>query len=82
MSNKEKVLSIINEISLDKEVKVSDDTDLFEAGVLDSFGMITFISSLEKAFDVEIANDYLVPQNLWSVNAATKMMNEILNAKQ
>jgi acyl carrier protein len=60
---------------------VSDTDDLFDAGIIDSFGVLQVIDKIEDKFDLNIPNDELVPQNLWSVAAIIELIKRLSAAK-
>ncbi len=43
--------------------------DLFEAGIVDSAGLISFIAFIEKEFSITIPDEDLLPENFKSVSA-------------
>lgn len=71
-----KIRSILEKFDYDKIVNL--DTDLFSAGILDSFGMVEYIVALEKEFGIKLSNDDLIPQNLWSMSATKETIKKYL----
>jgi len=69
---------IIKEIKPSKDMEIKMDTDLFETGILDSFGMIEYLSAVEKEFNIKISNEDLIPQNLWSIEASIQTVRKYL----
>ena len=71
----ETLLMILNEIddgiAWEKEQKLIDDH------LLDSFGIITLISELETAFDIEIEAAEMIPANFNSVAAMYRMITRL-----
>lgn len=47
----------------------SQDTDLFEEGLLDSFGMVELLATLEQEFGITVSPEELEFENFRSVNA-------------
>ena len=47
------------------------DTDLLQAGVIDSIGVLTLVTWLEEAFGFVVEDEDVVPQNLGSVDGIT-----------
>ena len=45
-------------------VALEDDASLLERGIVDSTGVLEITAFLEKAFDIRIADDEIVPENL------------------
>ena len=48
-------------------VILSDDENLFAAGIIDSGGVIAFISHIEKEFDIFVPDEELLPANFSSI---------------
>lgn len=49
------------------EDNFQDDDLLFESGIIDSAGALTFISFLENRFGIEVTDEELYPENFASV---------------
>ena len=61
-------------ISFD-QATYADNTDLFEAAVIDSYGMIDLISFLESRFGVEFSDDDLLSPDLTNVAGMASMVS-------
>jgi acyl carrier protein len=72
-----KITDILVQIKPDKETTINLKDDLFASGVLDSFGMISYITFLEEAFNIEIPNEELIPQNFWSIEATIQTIERL-----
>ncbi|MCX6142771.1 MAG: acyl carrier protein [Ignavibacteriales bacterium] len=59
----------IREVCLPRNdgVNLKYDTNLFDAGIVDSAGLISFLCFIEKEFDVNIPDEDLVPENFVSI---------------
>ncbi len=44
-------------------------TNLFEAGIVDSAGLISFIAFIEKTFGLSVPDEDLLPENFVSITA-------------
>ena len=44
----------------------SEDENLFESGLIDSFGFVQLVSFLEKSFDIKISDDEVMSDSLSS----------------
>jgi acyl carrier protein len=64
-----RVFKIVEDLKTDSGLEIHPEMDLFAAGVLDSFGMLGYISALEEEFGISISNEDLIPQNLWNIVA-------------
>jgi acyl carrier protein len=51
----------------DDEQSLQDDDLLFESGIIDSAGAMTFIAFLEDHFGIEVLDEELFPENFASV---------------
>jgi acyl carrier protein len=54
----------------DDPSQLAGSTSLIEAGVIDSTGVLELVGFLEEAFDIRIADEDLVPENLDSIDNA------------
>ena len=50
----------------DQDLK--NDTSFLESGIIDSTGILELVTFLDETFNVEIADEELVPENLDSIN--------------
>lgn len=60
--------------------KVTENTDLFEEGFIDSFGYIELVKFLEKEFQIRFTDDELVSNQLNTLNNITNMVQSKVNA--
>jgi acyl carrier protein len=56
------------------EGELSDDTSFLESGLIDSTGILELISFLEEEFEVEIADEEMIPDNLDSVESVARFI--------
>ena len=68
----EDLLRILNEI--DDSIDWENEAALIDDRLLDSFGVISLVSELEDAFDIELEASEIVPENFNSVEAIWKMI--------
>lgn len=71
----ETLMMILNEI--DDTIAWNIENAIIDEHLLDSFGVITLISELEEAFDIEIEAAEMVPANFNSVEAMYKMITRL-----
>ncbi|MDO4475575.1 MAG: phosphopantetheine-binding protein [Lachnospiraceae bacterium] len=71
----EKLLEILNE--LDESINWEQETALIDDRLIDSFGVISLVSELEDAFDIEIEAVELIPANFNSVDALWAMIHRL-----
>jgi acyl carrier protein len=69
MSSAEKVRSVLEPFAK-APVPADDDASLFDAGVLDSFGLMEFVAALEKEFGVKVPDEELTPRRFETVARA------------
>ncbi len=50
----------------DDPAATSEDTNLFESGLIDSFGFVQLVAFLEKSFDIKITDDEVLSDALSS----------------
>lgn len=49
---------------VDVDEELSDDESFLESGLIDSTGILELITFLEDAFDIEIEDEEMIPENL------------------
>lgn len=54
-----------------------DDTDLFEANIIDSMGLIELVTFLDKEFRVEIGQDAMKLENFRTIHDIVKTISRI-----
>ena len=71
----EKLLEILKDIN--PNIDYETETSLIDGGCLDSFSILSLVSELEDAFDIEITPVDLVPVNFNSANAMWSMIERL-----
>lgn len=56
-------------------VSISDNDQLLEQGIIDSFGIMTLLSFLEEKFSVQIDGDDLTPENFSSIGTISALVD-------
>ncbi len=56
------------------ELEVDDDADLFDAGILDSAALLSFVRFIELEFELSIPDEDLLPENFASIHAALRYL--------
>lgn len=72
---KEKVLAILNGVK--SGVDYENATSLIDDGVLDSFDIISIVSDLNDAFDIDIMPDELEAENFNTLNAIVELVKSL-----
>ena len=55
-----------------------DDESLFEAGIIDSLGILQLVSFLEERFSVQVEDEELIPENFETINRLLDFMEKKL----
>lgn len=71
----EKLLEILEELKPGYEFKGK--TDLATSGDLDSFDIISLVSELDEAFDIEIPVEDIEPENFDSLEAIMALIQSL-----
>lgn len=68
----------IREILVDirPEYDFLEDIDFIEAGMLDSFDIITLVTDLEDNFDIRIDGSDILPENFCSIKAIENLIEK------
>ncbi|MDU5111027.1 MAG: D-alanine--poly(phosphoribitol) ligase subunit DltC [Clostridium sp.] len=64
----DKVLNILEEVTETDEIREDLDLDLFEAGLLDSLGIIEVLLKLEEVFSIKLQPTDLERKDMATVN--------------
>ena len=82
MNLNEKIKNYIIEASLEDANKIKEDTMIFDAGLLDSMGLLFLIEFLKEEFDVEVDDEELNPENFESINSIVSFVEgKLLESK-
>lgn len=71
----EKLINILKEI--DDSIDYTQEKALIDDRLLDSFGVISLVSELEDAFDIEIEAAEMTPDNFNSAESIYKMIKRL-----
>ena len=80
MSIREEVLMILKAVKPTKNLE--NVKDIIEGGYLDSFELITLITSLGEKFNIDVTIDDIVPDNFNSVEDITNMVELLIRRKK
>jgi len=71
----DKIISILNDIR--PEFDFSEPTENFiEAGMLDSFDLVTLVTSLDETFGISIDGTDILPENFSNVESISCLLNK------
>ena len=74
---KTKIITILNDIR--PEFDFSEPFDNFiEAGMLDSFDLVSLVTSLDEAFEISIDGTDIVPENFSSIESIFNLLNKYI----
>ena len=59
--------------------KLKNDNSFLENGIVDSTGILELVSFLEEKYDIAIADDELIPENLDSLKNIDSFLKRKLN---
>jgi acyl carrier protein len=62
------------------DLKLEDDSDLLEKGVIDSMSLVRLVSFLEERYKIEIQDEDIVPACFRSPRAIEGLVTRYLNA--
>ena len=71
----DELLDILNDINPDVDYETED--RLIDGKIFDSFSIITLISAISDAFDLELGPEHLIPENFNSAQAMWEMIQRI-----
>ena len=72
-----KVLIILSEIR--PEFDFSTSSNFIEAGMLDSFDIVTLVTMLDKEFKISIEGTQVIPDNFISVESICLLLSKYVN---
>ena len=81
MKIKEEIKKYIVEASLSDAKDIKNETLIFEAGLLDSMGLLFLIEFLKEEYDVEVNDEELNPENFESINSIVSFVEGKLKLK-
>ena len=71
-SMKEKILKILSDIRPEFDFTVSE--DFIEDGMLDSFDIVTLVTTLDSEFGISIDGMDILPENFSSIDKIAKLL--------
>ncbi len=71
---REKILEILSTIH--PEYDFSGDEDFIEAGLLDSYDMVTLVTNMEITFNFRIDGTDVIPENFGSIDSIVAMLEK------
>jgi acyl carrier protein len=59
--------------------QLNQSTEMLKSGIIRSITLLELISHLETTFDIQIAEEHLVPENFKDIGALGALVNRVLN---
>jgi acyl carrier protein len=59
-----------------RSISYADDVNLFDAGIIDSAGLISFICFIEEKYGISIPDEDLLPEHFSSVSTIASYIRE------
>ena len=75
------IKNYIIDASLSDAKDIKEDTMIFDAGLLDSMGLLFLIEFLKEEYDVEVNDEELNPENFESINSIVSFVEGKLKVK-
>lgn len=75
METRSQILAILRKVT-GKDTSPAPDESLFDSGLLDSFGLETLVSELEKAFGLKVPDSDLIPRKFDSIERIEQYIDE------
>lgn len=75
MNKREKIRQYIVEASMIDKDKFTDETRIFDQGLLDSMGLLFLVQFLKDEFQVNTKDDELTKENFESVNSIVSFVD-------
>jgi len=69
---KQKVISILHDIRPEFDFNV--DVNFYEQGMLDSFDVVTLVTTLDEEFDISIDGMDILPQNFSTIDSIVDLL--------
>jgi acyl carrier protein len=63
------------------KVELADETNLFEAGIVDSAGLLSFIGFIEKEYGLTVPDEDLLPENFVTIARIAKYIRAHLRVQ-
>lgn len=73
---KEKIMKVLE--SFNEEIVENTECNLFDAEILDSFGIVELVIDLEDAFNIVIDVDLVTPENFGTVDSIVKLVESLV----
>ncbi len=72
---------IVENFLFGKGEGLADETSFLDGGIIDSTGILELVSFIEEEFNIKVADDELVPENLDSINNVVAYLEKKINGQ-
>lgn len=72
----EAVKSIIYRMAQEKEAIITEDSNLFDEGIMDSLNILSLISILEEELSVKLTEEVMIVENFENIVSICKMIQK------
>ncbi len=69
---------IVENFLFGEDEDLNDETSFLDDGIIDSTGVLELIEFLEEEFEVKIADEEMIPENLDSLDNIEKFITKLL----
>jgi acyl carrier protein len=77
---KEKIVTFIKEYFVkDSGLNFTDETSFLDEGILDSTGVMELVAFIETEFNIGVADEDIIPENLDSINSIVSYVNRAIH---
>lgn len=74
---KEKILDMLKEIRPEFEFEGVE--NFFDEGMLDSFDLMSLVSTLNSQFGVQVGGEDIIPENFANIDAIANLVTKLTN---
>ena len=70
---------IVENFLFGEEGDLKNDSPFFETGIVDSTGILEVVTFIEETFNINVADEELIPENFTSIETINKYLQTKLN---
>lgn len=78
MTNLDKIIEILKDVTPDPNAEIEEDTELIESGVIDSFDTVSLILELNDEFGIDIGVEDILPENFETPKTILELVEHFL----
>lgn len=75
----EVIRETIYKMASDKDMHITDTSNLYDEGIMDSLNTIILISQLENELNVSLPEEAFVPENFESIESICRIVKEVIS---